>query len=84
MSSNQVTCPRHYKIVGNNKLDNLYSNDQISSITDTLPGQLILIISKSLFLELGFSYSLYILPSNSNSKKVYNHIYLLLLLNQLQ
>lgn len=68
----------------NIKLSNLFSNDRIFDEANALLRQLIPIINKDLFLESRISHSLDLLPSNSNSKMVYDCIYLLLPFNQLQ
>lgn len=64
----------------NNKL--IY--DHFSHVATSLMGKLkSMLITKLTFNSIGF-YLLDILPSNSDSKIVYDHIHLLLSLNQLQ
>lgn len=69
---------------GNNKLSNPPGNARISGEADILPRQLIPIMSRDILPKPGSSYSLDLLPPDSDSKTVYNHIHLLLPLNQLQ
>lgn len=68
----------------NNELSNLSNNDQISNKAVVLSGKLIPIIRRNLLSKLGSSYFLDVLPPDSDSKTVCDHIHLLLLLNQLQ
>lgn len=57
----------------NNKLSNPPGNNQISGEAEVLPGQLILIISRKIFLEPGFSYYLDLLLADSDFKTVCYH-----------
>lgn len=68
----------------NDKFNNLPSNGQIFSEIVALSRQLIPIISRDFFSEPGSSYFLDLLLLDSDFKTVCDHIYLLLLLNQLQ
>ena len=66
---------------GNNELSNLLGNDWISGKADILLGQLLLIISKNIFLEPGSSHFLDLLLYDSDFKTICDYIHLLLLLN---
>lgn len=67
-----------------NEFNNLPGNDWISDKADTLLRQLIPIISRNLIPKARFSHFFNLLLRDGNSKTVYDHIHLLLLLNQLQ